>query len=485
MPNEYDFFDGQYPRPLKNVISDGGNFTDAFSSGTPENAVPDESNFYIVCCTPAEMLKIQSSLEVGAPIAYPDSYSDVQQIVQQAYEFPNSFEGADCVDLCALIAQCISESTEVQDAINNYVSGTQIVGVGTTDGTYETIGDMPVFGNTGCDEDNVYALALQLTDFVNTLITDFFEELEAASNLAEQVSIALSGIPVIGLLPIDEIIDFVQNGFAVVAEGYAAAYDEPLRREISCAIFCQILDDGCFTTFGNLSNLFLDAFLLDFTTLDLQDVIDWFTQGIFSGDEFVYAMFACVFALMGLGSEVNGVTAHFIDLAMQAMSNDSDGDWDTYCEDCGDHPWCVILDFDNPDGSVDSFCGTASGQELLTDNVLCDGAYWARLFTSLTPFTLTYFEIHSVFVGSNANARFATAVVNDGTGIDGYATAVPTGGSPTWTYDNPSGVTCDEIQMYARNGTTGTPPTTNTAKISYVEIHGVGTNPFENATECP
>lgn len=352
MPSEYKFYSGQYPYPLNNTLSDGGVFLKEFISGDPSLALPDVDNWYVICATPQQMLKIQSSLEVGAPIAYPDFYADVFQLVQQAYEFPNSFDGANCVSICELLIDCIENDSDVQSALSNYFSSNQLAGSGTPNGVSPNIAGLGILDGSLCDPNNIFALATQTTDLMNTIIIDFFETIEATSYLAETIAIGIEAVPGLGELPFDDLIELLDNFVEQAQTGYEAAYNTTVRDTIRCQLFCLVLDNDCILDWSDVAQYFADKASQDFFTLDLQDLFEFLTQGLFAGTEWVYAMHWFLAGMLSLASKFVGIDATGMVKAIAAASNDSDSDWSILCSDCAE-TWLYLSDFpDSEEGWV-------------------------------------------------------------------------------------------------------------------------------------
>lgn len=342
---KYPFFTGQYPYPLVNVLTDGGADNEPFYDGDPLTAIPDTPNWYVFCATPDEILAIRSSIEVGAPIAYPDSYNPIVNIIEQAFQFPNQIPEGSCMEICQLIIDCIMDTPELRDLISSVAIGG--VTAQLTDEKNETIEGSDISGGQSatCNDDNLFGMTTGLVDLINNLAVDLSEQITAATNTAARIGDGIEAIPIIGVLPFDDALQFTESFLGDIAENYDASYTELVRDQFRCDLFCLAGDNDCILTFGMIFDYFNGLLAESLTTVDLDDLLESVTQGAFAGVELVYAWHAFVSGMMLFGTSILNIDSIKMAKMVGALWNDPDSDWAIIC-DCPD-TWYWEDDFAN------------------------------------------------------------------------------------------------------------------------------------------
>jgi hypothetical protein len=494
LPSGYRFYDGQYPNPLKNVISDGGDFTKPFVAGDPSLAIPDEDNFYVICCTPVQMNKIMSALEVGAPIAYPDAYSDINQLVQQAYEFPNSFGGADCMDLCAMILECINTDTDIQQAIAHYSLTSAIDGDTPENQTILDTNIVPV--SVGCEFDNLFGMTRQFANFLNVLSTDILELFTNAFNALARLGDLIEAIPGIGVLPADDILQAVDAFAEQIAQAYEAAYDSQINEDIACGLFC-IAQENCELTF-EMARDYFDGLLTE--AVSNTDFVQMFNDIIANnwlGEQGIYVMHKFILETLIFGGEILGLDANRVLTTIATLYNDPDSDWEILCTDCPSI-WQHTFDFSiENDGWVARNIWGTGNCAVYTADVGWDSqdrfngvAEYSRLVaiaktfadTEITGLTMHFNKTESAYttppggtVSSIGVQKFLDSVLVDQTIIT--MEDAPDGGGVTTS--NLLTGTADEIRLFLRVSVKNSASYEGSCRITKLVVSGTGTNPFE------
>lgn len=150
-----------------------------------------------------------------------------------------------------------------------------------------------------------------------------------------------------------------------------------------------------------------------------------------------------------------------------------------------DIPWCVLYDFDNPDGTIEHLCGNPDGTALDSNDVLCAGAYYARLTAEFDEFYATEIEVSITTTGNNPGLRTVFQLDYDGSNVHLQQNNPAPAGTYVYTYTPGIPTLIDRFLIYGRNGTTTVPPTSDTARINYIRIAGINFNPFLNGDVCP
>lgn len=343
MSDGYDFKSGQYPYPLNNVASDGGDFCKPFIEGDPTEAVPDEDNFYVICCTPEQMNKIISSIEVGAPIAFPDFYNDVMQLVDQANQFPNSFEGAPCVDICQMIIDCINDpESGVADAIYNLIEGNSW-NQSREYGQSQNQMTLASGFNPECDLDILWAQCFGIVERMHEINLDMLAVLEVATNRFEYVADIVGDITLIDESSVDAFLQWVVKIQDSIAENYAAQAVLSYREERACQLFCLCQED-CTINPDRIFEIFNTALTAGLTIEEvIQDVFNYLVAGAWTGSEIADFMFMSQAAIRAMiGRLFDKIGWNDIDTIASLYTEDANDNWMVLCDECPsfwEHVW--------------------------------------------------------------------------------------------------------------------------------------------------
>lgn len=187
------------------------------------------------------------------------------------------------------------------------------------------------------DKDELYAGIAQFVRYVNQMNIDALQNIAQAGNVADQAARLVSGTPIIGLLPFDEIIDYVEFLMDELLDEYEATVDEELLQQVTCDLFCIAVNSNCVFNLSDAINHYGSK--LGSTALDLfsslANVVQFAATGTFSGDEYFYFMSVFQFITVAISDEFFGI--HGMDnymLQFAAGANSPDNDWTLFCDDC-------------------------------------------------------------------------------------------------------------------------------------------------------
>lgn len=196
------------------------------------------------------------------------------------------------------------------------------------------------------DKDKIYGYVTQFVDFIDTVIVDIFQVIEAATNSIELLSAILDAFS-----PFSNVFnaaldaaEFIQDTFA---ELYYAGVTLEVKSQIACDLFCIAVQRDCVLTLNDINIYFADQLQTEITSDDINDYISYFigldTQ--LPAKIFALAAFALVSHTLAWGGEVIGIgnAARLIALTA-AMSNDPNSDWVVLCDEC-EQFWCYKWDF--------------------------------------------------------------------------------------------------------------------------------------------
>jgi len=284
------------------------------------------------------------------------------------------------VSICEQIIACVTSDVDVQNAIAQMLSTNQIFNQYLTTTTRAITG-----GNlTGklisgeCDNGIVAGRVKAIVDAMDQANRDWFEKIEVGTNDEEKFALALEAIPVLGELPFDQIIEFLEDILEDFTENYAAQVDAELLDEWYCGLYCIAKSKpDCSLTYGDIYNFFADRTSSNLTPFSaLFDVVSFIRSGDFSGGTKV----ADGMMMLQSGLTVNG--RDFMGSSLPTLSFATrDAVSSSFWEDCEDCPetelWLKIIM--GPDESLEFISETTDTQtwkmtNYFTGNYLTGGA---------------------------------------------------------------------------------------------------------------
>ena len=270
-----------------------------------------------------EYVALAETIDVGRDIAFGSNSIEIWWIWVR---------GLVSLGICESFIDCINNDQATKDALLQFLNDNGITG---DSSTRDDIGQRELVIQPACDFDNLFGLATGLTDLINNLAVDFIEILEASTNSIGRLGDAIEAIPGVGILPFDDAFQFVESYIEDFAQNYDASYTVGLRDEIRCDLFCIAKSNDCQLTLEDVFGYFMDKFV---TTLlppfDFEDLIEWLTQGLFSGVEVVYGWHVLVTGMLWIGTSVLDIDSNRFTAMINALYNDPDSDWETLCDTC-------------------------------------------------------------------------------------------------------------------------------------------------------
>ncbi|KKM74444.1 hypothetical protein LCGC14_1400210, partial [marine sediment metagenome] len=231
---------------------------------------------------------------------------------------------------CAKIAECIDNGSLDMTLA---ASDMRIDGSTSPDEIFPTHPVASVNLIDTCDKDEVYGAVKQTINFLHSTIMDVLETMIAALNAIEMLALAIEAIPIVGSLPGDDMLNFVVMMTENIHQNYEASYNEGLRQEYICDLFCLVLKD-CDLDLTKLGTYFMERFTDELFTIDWQDLVDMLLNGTFSGAEMVHAMHAVAAYTLACGVTFGGVQPNFFTAIIKSFTNDPDSDWELLCDEC-------------------------------------------------------------------------------------------------------------------------------------------------------
>lgn len=287
-------------------------------------------------------------------------FDDVQAYVASALERLYT-----PVDFCAEMVNCIETNDAVRNAINALTS---TANQNTVAGENTAYGDTSLIaGNAdgnGCTDGARYGRIVALVDYINQVMTDFFETIDASISTLQEVENMFSAIPIIETLPVDELINIVGTTGEQWRDSYEASVNTQLLEDFYCDLWCRYPE--CDISLEKIRLLILERYDIatvfgDVNPLSMLSLISRISTTVASaggfayiGDDFVYLSWLMQIVAVELSGEFFGVDIG--DYVRQAANGSPSGLW-SGCTPCP-ATWC----FDFYGGA-----GNVSGDAYITD----------------------------------------------------------------------------------------------------------------------
>jgi len=331
------------PQPSENIEQ---TVPDCEPTDSPVLFLDDAETYQLVLqVTPEQWVRLFSAATAGADLLYPDTSLDAVFPLRQAVDCMPTF--------CEAVNDCIETIPEIKI---NIISITNYWGEPGEDGENPPVLEINPIIAEDCDYDNLFGACTQMVDLIDQTITDIFERIEAITNSVELANEVLEMIPGFNYLAsVLDIANFIQEQ---LAENYAAEYDSTVRDDLRCALFCRVQPD-CVLDFQAMTDVFGGLAGQAIFDIGLEDFIEFFNTGTFSGVEIVYAAFWFVSGLLLYGGKVLEIDATKLLKLTESFLNDPDGDWSTVC-DCG---WFALWDMKTDIGDWDLITDASSSTQ--------------------------------------------------------------------------------------------------------------------------
>lgn len=396
----------------------------------------------------------------------------------------------DCMD-CADVQDCIETDEGVQGAIINevnnaiatnettinsilqalqtqYNTGTPMSNPGdivTPEGTFDT--------DDVCDLDKLWSGCLYLSEYLDQLITDFFEQIAELTETAKIVAKASGAIPVLG----DYIQSAIEFSLALeekVAVTYAGEQSEENIQDIACDFFCEA-QIHCGLSIDQVIDIMVTR-LGTISIAEFGSVIDIMVTGTFEGIQIVEVAYLMALSAIKFGQQFgDALGVRPISDIMRIGASDPQDAWMIICDTCVFEWDYAFPDADNWDAwTLPEFAGA---QTTVVVNTLVgaedtghDANFLNAEITVDGELTLVEFDVGWIDAGGGNAAIIyqdnvqVAAITPTGTGTATVTWTGTASGSHTW-----------RLLIGINGGSDATRYTACTA----ARFAGTGTNPFE------
>jgi len=255
----------------------------------------------------------------------PDEREARANLMVQAYS-ETDWEG--CMT-CADVADCIENDAAVQAALNavyNPAAPAAPIPASLAAGNL-----LPVIAD--CDEDELFGAIVNLIDNMNVNNLDAQQLLAGLANVGERVEKFIAALPGIGILPLDEIIGYVNGLWSDDAfTAYAAADTTAYRNELKCDLLCIAESNGCSLSLDDLGEYFSNR--LGSAWQDtLSDVLLYLVAGVWTGTE-INDTFYLAQALFLAHTNNFFAKLGLLPFETYLATGEPDNNWAALCDDC-------------------------------------------------------------------------------------------------------------------------------------------------------
>lgn len=444
----------------------------ALSFPWPDDA--DERIWVPVYMSLNEYTALLSAVDVGAAIAWTDDALLVYYILVRC------FSGGS-MQFCAKVIDCLLNDPDVKQAIADDILADgpirDAVNEVSRNGAPLTSGVSAGQLVANCDYDVLFAGITSIVDTMHGNNKDFLEVMALAATQIKRLASAISAIPVIGLLPVDEIVDWVGKMQAEVLTNYDAEWTIDVKDAYRCGLFCIAKShEDCSLSYDDIQAFITERLGAALDPLHLLEAtIQYTILGTWSGTTIVDIMMLNQINIWKVAGEWMGSIIRTLETVAALGADTPDPDWEILCEDCPSG-WCVRLDPANglngvfeayPVSGVDHAQWGGTGWEPNPAahsriSIICDlGATFAVTDVRIVlDAPVTVGELQNIAIYNTA----ATVVLANGTSTDADA-----------VYGVNSLIGGFIIDVEA--GTDAITGPAITSQLIAVEIHGTGTVP--------
>lgn len=322
-------------------------------TGIPVPATIPEASRAFIICVPDDaffMGVVAGAIKTMMFRYYWQGTEDqIDAVTERMKQMYLDYQSQDGCMICEQIIECINSDPGTREAMVNWFvaeveAGNPLI-IQAVNEAYNPIApgqNMPpdVTGqsltppNPTCDLDLLFGQCDKLIEQMNTNNIDAQQVIESFTNVAERVSELVQAIPGIGILPVDEIIDYAQTLWSDdLFEAYEANDTDPYRTTLKCELFCLAQDNDCSLTLDLILQYFGDRLGSD-PSDTLADIIIYLLSGTWSGTEINDLFFYAQAVFMKFGNDFFGTTGLNPFKIYMSLADPNDN-WPILCPDCG------------------------------------------------------------------------------------------------------------------------------------------------------
>lgn len=239
-------------------------------------------------------------------------------------------------DLMAAVAEALRSNPLLLDAISQGISenggGTPGKPISEEQAQQDTLPENVRDSEGDCIPDALWGGILYLVQSGNRTIIDFFEVLEAASNVLEASAIMLQNVPAVGGYAASAA-QFADKMQEQIAEGYAAAYTEAFEESLACDLFCLARSD-CALAIDDILAVVNARLATPLDLGDMGEIMAGIASGTWIGDEIANVAFLVYFSALKFGQQFGdkiGIRplTQLMSLGADQLASDN---WEVLCD---------------------------------------------------------------------------------------------------------------------------------------------------------
>lgn len=267
-----------------------------------------------------------------------------ERIAQSSYQLDCGGPDMSCED----VADCIETNEAVQDAIAQQVINNPNISQSIT--AVSTVGapmlpaqrEGVVSATTDCDLDMLFGSITEILSQLDINNRDFLEIIEVGTNTRERITTLISAVPLIGLLPADEALQFLDKLQSEILENYEAQWTTSLKDEYRCDLFCLAQDQpNCELTFQAMIEYYNNRLGTALEPINFFGaVVQYFLLGTWAGSTVVDIMMLIQLSAWQEASNWLGLSLRTLQTVGLLGANNPDPDWNILCDECNDNDGC-------------------------------------------------------------------------------------------------------------------------------------------------
>lgn len=445
---------------------------------------PEEKTVVAISVTGSEYNQLFASTSLGADLLYSEKSHSILWLIWKAVKMGT---------FCSQVANCIDTSIEVRDAlieIGVTIDGNSGVGNPEKPLSDSTLGENLLPDDFECDNDHRYGTSVGVVDAINDATVEVFQAIEILTNPLELAAEIADNMPLAEAAAVAaEMILWIQN---TIFEAYELAWSDTVKDEISCEIYCLMLDhEPCHLDYDMVFDVYKDLSGAAPPSL-LAPWVDWF-EWLITIPLTNNVLTVKVAGLMGLlvmryggkfGSFVLGVRS--FGTTIELLKDATNNDWETLCVECPSR-WTETWDF-IADGPGDWFIdgdGVFQAGVGFVGELVNNGGQISNIIQWLTyPGNILRHDTTTVFYDNvkghfDANQVCMEYLDNPADPLT-YTQAFFPHGVDERSHNFAIQTTTDNVRIYLRScwQNDKAPPNYGQAIITGMSMSGIGINPF-------
>lgn len=242
---------------------------------------------------------------------------------------------ADCIETDATVQNAITETITNNGFIPNPDTDTSATPPPTLSSAAKSENLLPTSLIADCENNPQIAMGLAraIVRELHESAEDFFEAIEYATNTTEAIAMATAQAPIVGKA-VSGAFEFVDWVLETMKETYTSSYNQTTEDELSCLIFCHIMDT-CSLSIDDLISIYENAGSITVPPIDdIEAVMTFAIELSLSSSLITVSIFHYqILRLISWGSFA-GFSAVYLKSVLTTNVSASDYTYEDLCDDC-------------------------------------------------------------------------------------------------------------------------------------------------------